>query len=427
VSLSRNIAGVGVGTLAALVVAVSASAQAITDPTAPAPPPSSAPAPAPAATSSKPTQAPSPFTFTAAYTADLLDDVDGGRRSGAGYVGLIKLSAAYDGTTSGHQGLTGLASVEDSNGSAFSANKVGGFQSVVASEAQPRALRLYEVWLQQDLLQSRGGVKAGLVDINTTFDVQQTAALFLNASHGIGSDISDTGLNGPSDYPTPALAITTFYRPAKGWTAQLGVFDGVAGDPAHRADFVAVKLDGALIIGQIEKRFEDVARVEVGAWSYTSAFPSLDQFNADGKVRDVRGNDGVYGLAEGRLMAKPGGGDGGLSGWIRVGLANGDINEVANYLGAGLVYTGLIKDRDKDQAGVAIARAGFGAGARYAGALVGKDIGGSETDLETTYRYVFKDWLNIQPDLQYVIDLHGDRHVRNALVAGLRLAFTYSK
>ena len=95
--------------------------------------------------------------------------------------------------------------------------------------------------------------------------------------------------------------------------------------------------------------------------------------------------------------------DGGLSGWLRVGIANGDINRAENYLGAGLVYTGLIKGRDKDEIGFAIARAGLGEGARHAGALAGGRIGDAETDLEATYRYAFKDWLNIQPDVQYVI------------------------
>jgi porin len=110
-----------------------------------------------------------------------------------------------------------------------------------------------------------------------------------------------------------------------------------------------------------------------------------------------------------------------------VGAANGDINEVDSYLGGGLVYTGLIKGRDKDEIGFAVARAGLGAGAQYEGALAGRQIGGAETDLEATYRYAFKDWLNIQPDLQYVIDPHGDLHTPDALVVGLRLAFTYSK
>jgi porin len=393
--------------------------QAITDPTKPSPP---------SATTAKPNQGPpSPFTLTAAYTADLLGDVSGGTRTGDGYVHLIKLSAAYDGASVGQEGLTGLVSVVDVSGSGFTARNVGGVQNVSALEALPGGLRVYEAWLQGDISHGLAGIKGGFIDINTTFDVQETGALFLNASHGIGPEISDTGLNGPSGFPRPALGMTAFYRPIEDWTAQLGVFDGVAGDPAHKAAFVAVNLDGALIIGQVEKRFGDVARVEVGAWTYTAAFPSLDQFGGDGGPRPVHSNDGVYGLVEGRLMAEPDDNEAGLSGWLRLGAANGDINDVANYVGAGLVYTGLIEGRDKDEIGAAIARVGFGADARYSEMVAGRRIGDAETDLEATYRYAFKDWLNIQPDVQYVISPHGDAHISNAVVIGLRLAFTYSQ
>jgi porin len=194
------------------------------------------------------------------------------------------------------------------------------------------------------------------------------------------------------------------------------------------ADFVDVRLDdGALIIGQVEKRFGDTARIEAGAWTYTSPFPALDRFSIGGAPRALHGNDGLYGLVEGRLIAKPGDKDGGLSGWLRLGVANGDINPVSSYLGAGLVYTGLITGRDKDEIGFAVARAGLGAGARFTGALAGRRIGQAETNLEATYRYAFRDWLNIQPDVQYVINPRGDEHISNALVIGLRLAFTYSK
>ncbi len=410
----------GLFALAVLAAATDSNAQTVTDPTKPAPP-----TPAPAAASAD--AAPSPFTFTGAYTADLLDDVSGGLNPGGAYVDLLKLSAAYDGSSVGHEGLTGLISIEHQFGSQFTAQRVGAVQAISASEAQPGTLRLYEAWVQQDVLGGQGGVKAGLIDLNSTFDVQETAALFLNASNGIGPDIGDTGLNGPSDYPTPALAVTSFYRPAEGWTAQFGIFDGVAGDPAHRGDFLALQIDGALIIGQIEKRFGDTARIEAGAWTYTSQFPSLDNVGPNGAGRSVGGNDGAYGLIEGQLMPKPGGGDGGLAGWIRAGLANGNINPVANYASAGLVYTGLIAGRAKDEVGVSIARAGLGDGARHQGALEGRRIGAAETNLETTYRYVVNDWLNVQPDLQYVIDPHGDVHIPDALVVGLRLAFTYTK
>ena len=390
----------------------------ITDPTKPA-----APAPAP----DKPADAaPSAWSFTAAYTGDVLSNLSGGLGQGGGYADLLKLSAAYDGSASGRDGLTGLLSVEHSSGSAFTADRVGAVQNVSANEAEPGATRLYEAWLQQELLGGAGAVKAGIIDLNTTFDVQETAALFLNASDGVGADLGDTGLNGPSIYPIPALGITTVYRPAEDWTAQLGLFDGVAGDPAHRSAFVAVKLDGALVIGQIEKRFGDAARVEAGAWGYSGAFPVPGEVAADGSVRKSHDNDGLYGLVEGRLRPV-GDSDAGLSGWLRIGVANGQINTVQDYLGAGLVDTGLIPGRDKDEAGVALNRAAFGAAARALGASEGRTISGAETTLEATYPYVVNDWLNLQPDLQYVLRPHGDAHIPDALVVGLRVALTYSK
>ena len=275
----------------ACILASAPLAQTITDPTKP---------PAPA-TPPKPSDGPpSPFSFTAAYTADLLEDATGGQSAGAGYIDLLKLSLTYDGNLTGREGLTGLVSFEHANGSDFTERRVGGVQAVSASEAQPEAFRLYEAWLQQSILGDQGGVKAGLIDINTTFDVQEEPRRsFLTPPQGIGVDISDTGLNGPSDYPTPALAVTGFYRPAEGWTAQVGVFDGVAGSPTHRGDFVAIQLDGALLIGQIEKRFGDTARLEAGAWTYTAAFPTLVHPGLGEAQRTEHGDAGLYGLVEG--------------------------------------------------------------------------------------------------------------------------------
>ncbi|MBV9508883.1 MAG: carbohydrate porin [Caulobacteraceae bacterium] len=409
--------------LGAVFVAIIASATTaradpptVTDPTKPAPP----------AALDKPKDAPpSPWSFTAAYTADLLDNATGGRAEGGGYADLLKFSAAYDGSAEGHDGLSGLISVTNTLGSAFTANRVGAVQSVSANEAQPRAAHLYEAWLQQDFFGGKGAVKAGIIDLNTTFDVQETAALFLNASDGAGADLGDTGLNGPSIYPIPALGATFVYRPTEDWTAQIGVFDGEAGDPAHRSAFLAVRLDGALLVGQIERRFGDTARLEAGAWTYTASFPSLTSFTASGAARTVHGNMGVYGLAEGGLMQSDSGKS--LSGWVRLGFANGDINVVEDYLAGGLVYTGLVKGRDKDEVGIALNRAGLGAGARETGLLQGRSIGDAETTVEATYRYVVNDWLNLQPDMQYVIHPHGDRSVPDALVLGLRVALTYTK
>ncbi|MBA3812732.1 MAG: carbohydrate porin, partial [Caulobacteraceae bacterium] len=326
-----------------------AAAQELADPTAPGPPASGAP--------------PREITFTGAYIADALADLEGGKRAGERYVDQLKVSAAFDGAAWGRGGLTAMVSVEHHNGASFSGELVGDVQVVSDVDLPPEAWRLYEAWVQQTLPDGRAGVKGGIIDLNNTFDVQGTAALFLNSSHGIGPDLSQTGLDGPSINPTPALGLTAFWRPAPEWTAQLGLFDGVAGDPQDLRRFVSIELSargGALAIGQVERRWGKAVRLEVGAWAYTAAFDALDRFDAAGAPLRVRGNAGLYGLAEGRLLAKRGSQDGGLSGWVRIGWADDEINRIATYLGAGLVYTGLVPGRGADQSGLAIARAGFG-------------------------------------------------------------------
>ncbi len=401
-------------------LASSALAQSVADPAAPAAGP-----PAPA--DERP---PSAFTFTGAYVVDLLGDLDGGKARGGRYLDFIKLSAAYDGAAAGRPDLTALVSIEHVNGADISNDLIGASQAVSNIEATPEAFRLYEAWVRKGFLGGAGAVKAGLIDLNANFDVQETAALFLNSSDGIGADFADTGLNGPSIFPTPALAVTASWRPAAAWTAQAGVFDGVAGDPDNRGRFVAVQFsprDGTLLVAQVERRFGDAARLEAGAWTYTATFAALDQTGAAGQPRRIGGNGGLYGLIEGRLTATPRSKDGGLSGWLRVGVANGDINRVADYLGAGLVYTGLLPGRDQDQAGVAISRAGFGDGARAAADRAGVSLAGAETIFEATYRCGVTDWLAIQPDLQYVIHPGGNSALGNAVVAGVRLAFTASR
>lgn len=413
----------GCATLAALLLASSsalAQAQPVADPTKTAAQPAAPPQDKP------PAPAPSAFTYTLAYDLDLLADVSGGLSRGGGRADLLKASVGYDGTLTGHEGLMALMSVEHTFGSAFTARRVGGFQAVTNAEAEPPATRLYEAWVEQDFYEGAAGVKVGLIDLNTTFDVQETAGLFLNASNGTGPDLSDTGLNGPSIYPSTALAVNLFWRPLDDWTVQAGVFDATAGDPAHRRAFAAVKLDGALLIGQVERRFGDAARLEFGAWTYTKRYPSLVQQTPAGAPRDIGGNSGIYALAEGRLLGG-GGDDGGLSGWVRVGVGNAEINPVRDYLGMGLVYSGRMFGRDKDQAGLALNSAGMGKGARAAGLAAGRTISGRETVVEATYRYAWTDQLALQPDVQYVFRPHGDARIRDAIVAGLRVAFTWSR
>ncbi|AYJ87434.1 hypothetical protein D3Y57_17740 [Sphingomonas paeninsulae] len=208
-----------------------------------------------------------PWSFTGVLNVDGLANPEGGIAHGGKILTKAALSAGYDVAQQGHDGLTGLISLQYVNGTRYSLTNVGDVQGVDDIEATG-AVRLYEAWLAHDYVDSSRGWKAGLIDLNTDFDTQETAALFLNSSDGVGPELSHSGRNGPSIFPTTALAVTAYYRPSPKFTVRAGIFDGTAGNPDRPGKF-AIRLsgeDGLLLIAQIEHRFESGLRIEVGTW-----------------------------------------------------------------------------------------------------------------------------------------------------------------
>ena len=51
----------------------------------------------------------------------------------------------------------------------------------------------------------------------------------------------------------------------------------------------------------------------------------------------------------------------------------------------------------------------------------------AETAIELTYRVQAKDWLAVQPDLQYVRRPNGDPSIPSALVVGVRLSVNLTR
>jgi porin len=102
--------------------------------------------------------------------------------------------------------------------------------------------------------------------------------------------------------------------------------------------------------------------------------------------------------------------DQGLGLFAQYSWAPEDRNEVTNYVGAGLVYKGLIPCRDDDMTGVGMANAFF------------SDRMGLPTDHETTvelyHKFQVSPYIVLQPDLQFVTSPSGTE--RDAAVAGLR-------
>lgn len=356
--------------------------------------------------------------------ADSLADVAGGQRRGVVLLGKAAVSASYDGSQDGHDGLNGIVSAQYVGGGHISGRHVGDIQGVSNIEAFS-ALRLYELWLSKDCGDSWGW-KAGFIDLNVDFDTQNVGALFLNSADGVGPEFAHSGLNGPSIFPTTALGATAYFRPREGLTLRAGLFDGTAGSPYHPGDF-AVRIsgkDGVLGIVQAEQRFGGGLRIEAGAWAYSAYFDALHRFDAAGNPLRYQRSRGAYGTVEGQVYTDPSDPDRGLAGWIRVGIADPVVQRISGYLGGGLVSSGPLAARKDDQLGFAINHAIVDAPLANPAQ---RPYRSAETTFELSYRYNAKDWLAVQPDAQYVLHPGGDRTIGNALVLGVRVTITLTR
>jgi len=320
------------------------------------------------------------------------------------------VTATFAGSDHGLPGWSGFVDLQATDATDFSGNIVGDLQGVSNIDA-PAGVRVLDAWFAYGI-EGTGGFKAGLIDLNSEFDVTQTAALFLNSSHGIGPDFAQSGENGPSIFPSTGLGLSGYWMPGDHWQLKAGVFEGTPGDPAHpgRESISLTGREGVLLVAEVRNRPSSNWVLAFGGWAYTAAFDTL----AGGSSH---GNAGLYAMTEAKLTSVDGHDDQGLNGWVRVGFANSAINPVEAYVGGGVVYTGVFSDTD--QAGFAVAAARIGDAAK-----LNLGLGDSETTLEATYSYVLFDWLTVQPDVQYVLSPGADPAIDDALVVGSRISLT---
>lgn len=104
----------------------------------------------------------------------------------------------------------------------------------------------------------------------------------------------------------------------------------------------------------------------------------------------------------------------------RVGWARDRFNRFAQYVGAGLVYTGLGPGRSADKLGVAVATARNGEAYKNAQRRRGRPVTDAEINIEATYAVPIRSVLTVTADVQYVVTPNTDPTVANALLGGLR-------
>jgi porin len=180
--------------------------------------------------------------------------------------------------------------------------------------------------------------------------------------------------------------------------------------------------------------------VRLGGWYHNRATPN--QFFATDRLTGVapatpgspiaREDWSGYAVADVMLLPKPNG-NGGLAVFARVEGAPASRSQVSAELAAGIIYQGPF-GRDGDNIGLAVDPARIGRPLGSIGALASQyTFRGYETVLELSYQAQVLPWLQVQPDIQYVITPGGGipnpnqpgQLVGSAAVFGLRVVAAF--
>jgi porin len=384
--------------------------------------------------------------FDVVYTGETFFNRSGGISRGAEYLDNTDFIVSIDAEKAlGWSRTNFLIYALRTNGGNPS-DRIGDLQGV-SNIAAPDTWKFFELWAEASF-RPQFSLLAGLYDLNSEFDVIDSAELFLNSSHGIGIDFSQSGLNGPSIFPTTSLGLRAKYHPTLHFYLQGAVLDGVPGDPndpegtqiiLDEQDGLLVALEASWLLGPAEELPLDARRLRlrrigrlrdwryrakfaVGLWGYTEAQQEILQPDPTASQRSR--SWGTYLLAEDHVYREAGDPQQGLEVFGRFGVAASEVNRIGSYTGAGVVYTGLFPGRPEDQIGLAIAAAHNGEEFKTSQRLMGLPVDNAEIAVELTYLVEVFPWLTVQPDLQYIINPGTDPDIDNALATGLRITIS---
>ena len=356
------------------------------------------------------------WAFTAAYTADIIS-VDAGNRS-ADWRALDNLDLVLDADLerlAGWRGARVHGAVLVNNGGEPNA-LAGTLQGIDNIEVGDDAVRLFELWIEQDFADGRASLRAGLYDLNSEFYATDAAGLLISPPFGIGSELAATGTGGPSIFPSTALAARLRVGGEDGGYGQIAAFNAQAstlGDP----DGIDTDFDeGALLIG--ETGWNGPTRVAVGAWRYDQSQDDIRALAPDGSPARSEAQ-GVYALAETDLFRTPSGGE--ARGFLRVGLSDGDTTDFSGGWQAGFLWNQVFASRPDSQFSVGLHEGLLSTKAQANLRDGGDRAASAEQGLEITYSDRIGP-LTVQPDLQLIRNAGGLRSADTVVVVGLRVS-----
>lgn len=304
-------------------------------------------------------------------------------------------------------------------------------------------LRLYNLYLEQAMFRDRLSLKVGRLGTGDDFAQSPLYWTFLTNS------IDGCPISLPINffftvYPTATWGARLKASPVSAFTWKGGIYhqdSAVGRNQAHGADFTWRKNKGLLFIQEfsfLPNQYKEAkglpGNYKLGIFYSTGRFKDLFQDTNGNSYaltslpqKERYGNYGLYFHADQLLYREPNAsGDQGFTPFFVLVLQPSNVNELPLFLDSGLTYKGLIPGRDQDVTGIGFA---YGKWSRQLNKYQ-NDSGNTpqkyEMVVETTYKIALNQWLYVQPDIQYIINLKGgNQNTEDALVTGARVGVTF--
>lgn len=323
--------------------------------------------------------------------------------------------------------LDALAGIGGTTLHAHVLNNLGGMpndpaatlQGIDNIEVASQRLRLFELWAEHRI-DSRTSVRAGLYDLNSEFYASDAAGLLIGPAFGVGSEIAATGPNGPSIFPSTALAVRIEHRPQPDRFVRVALVNanaGTLGDPQGvDLGFGA----GLLAIGEVGLARD--GKIAFGAWTYSTRQPRIHRGRADGTPTLARAY-GLYATAEWPLLTL--GAERSIAGFVRVGASDGHTTPFRGGWQAGLLWQGVLAKRPESALSIGANQGRLSRGYRRTMRELGERPAPAETAFEVTASDRLMPHVTLQPDLQLVLDPGGARDRARVLVGSVRVTFDF--
>jgi len=361
-----------------------------------------------------------PFEFNAVIQGGLLQNFSGGIKTGSDYMSRVHLTLSFDTEKAGlWKGGKLFINGTNAHGGTPTSTLIGDFQPISRNEATERT-GLFELWYQQTI--GNTSILIGQHDMNSSFGTSNYAGLSINSAFGMYPSITPNTGFAFSIFPRTMPAVYVKHEMKK-FTIQAAAYSGASENFAEDRYNLKWNLDDSrFMVGEIH--YKNIKNgIQKGLYKLGVINHSGDFIN----VTDLSGNTtakagtGLYVIADHLILQENENSDQGLGLFFEWGAAPGNHNLIDRFMAGGLVYKGLIRNRNEDKLFLGILSSSINNDIPEGSSYDQK----ARTIIELNYALRLGDHFTLQPDLQYIINPGATSAMKDAFLGVFRFSINF--